>query len=559
MCSQPALAPGWALLDPAGDPIVAELAALGIGDAEDQVRIGAFAAIEVSDLYAWIERSDVDFDRAELFERLVGIAADGSERVRSAVINFAVRAGGEEGRGFLASLRERGPSPGAAFEGLVRLEAVNDPEAAFRLAVQADQELSEQVGESLGGQAGEVPLEALAALAGAPAEGVRILAAELLGERGEEAAPALRLLLDDPEDAVLIAALDALVGLPEAAEELRGAAERIGERGRFDAEIRRRLARLRSVDELRGELDWTIFGTAGEYQVLAEEHLGEFGDQLRRDLGDDFVEFAREGRESFLEALEPKSRAALEALLDREDPEDDHQDGSEKAPDWRTIRDHLKGGKWNLRSFSIAALRGLGVAGECADADLVREHLDAADSDVREAAAVALARVGAPEDVPRLLELARGPGGEPFAAAAIALSPGPGGAAKELLGAGPAVALLAARHLYSRAADLDEEALDGLLRHESDGVRRVGVACVLARTDADPAALEKTLASYTSGETYYYNVVCELDRLLFAPPELKVETARALAAYAATQEPRDGARRNTLLNRLIRSRQPRGG
>jgi hypothetical protein len=555
-CGQPDQTPSWGLLKEGEDPVVVDLISLAVGDREDTVRVGAIGAIETADLADWMARDDVDFDREGFFGRLPTVAEQASEEVRLAMIELALRFGGEEGRGFLAALCDRDISARSAFEGLIRWEAARGSAVAFELAAAADERLGSAAAEALRKAAPQAPVEALIGLARASTEDMRILAAEFLGARGEEGRAAIEELLADPNDGVLTAALEALASLPDAELALETAAGALGDRVRFHSQMRVILARRLPIGGLRDALDWTTVGSAGEYQVLTEDHFGEFGPQVRRDLADGFGAFAREGREKVLSGLSPQIREALEARLDKAEHSTFSKSPGAEEDSFQLVANHIEGGDWNRRSFTIAALRGLAVAGEASDIGLVWPSAVADDGEVREAAAAALARLGGTDDVPRLIELAKGRGGPAFARAALTLSPGPGGVWSELIAdVSPGVALVAARHLYSSAAELSEDAVGVLLRHEQPGVRRVGVACLLRREGEDAEALEKALDRYMAAESYYYNVVCELDRALFAPPELRLRTREDLSAFAdGTDRPVPGAVRDALRRGLLRAR-----
>lgn len=216
------------------------------------------------------------------------------------------------------------------------------------------------------------------------------------------------------------------------------------------------------------------------------------------------------------------------------------------------FKEFLAGSDWNDRRFAVAALSGIARNGEAKDAPLARPWLESEDREVRQAAALALARTGSDDDVGRLLELSRRDGGEVFARVALRLSPGPAGAAIALLdSSGAAVALAGARHLYSCAREFSDETLQTLLHHTSEEVRRVGVACALSR-HAD-SELEELLDGYMSAGRYYYNVIFWLDRALLAPPYLRERTRAELAAFAAEERPHALPELSSALRRMMRS------
>ena len=197
------------------------------------------------------------------------------------------------------------------------------------------------------------------------------------------------------------------------------------------------------------------------------------------------------------------------------------------------LRAFLAGSELNDQLFARAALAGLARNGEAADGALVRPWLESDDAQSREAAALALARVGTDDDVPKLLELSRPYGSdELFARVALGLSNVPENTAVLLLDASSAAcALVGARYLFRYATELSGETLDLLLRHTTDDVRKVGVACVLERYDDDHELVE-LLREYTSANTYYYNVVMLLDRAMYAPTSFRDRTRAELRSHA---------------------------
>jgi HEAT repeat protein len=555
MCAGPTLSPGWALLGEDPQAIPSDLVALGVADGEDAtVRVGAWNQLDPELLRDWFGREDVEIDESHFFEHILALAGEVVEPVRLAMIGLAQRAGGEAARRFLGALRERGESGDQALSSLICIEADVDPAAAFAFASEAERDLGEEALTALRAVAGQVSREVLESLAADSPSALRSLAIELLGERGEEAAPALRRLVQDPEDSVAAAAFSALTGLSDPGIDLvEVGSEMAGREGlRFDPNLRREAARGRPAEELRSEVSWPKIETAGVYRALAEDHFEEFGEVVRRDLGDGFDAFAAESRERLLETLPAEARDAIEkAEFERVVVHGQTQ--TEVSKTLADFRRYLEGGEWNERSFAMAALAGIAANGEAIDAALVRPFLGAEDAGVKEAAARALARVGEEADVGRLVELAQGLDGELFAGAAIAISPGPEGAARPLLDSSRgATATLAARHLVAQASELDEATVEELLHHGIDAVRRVGVAAVLIRVGEDEAALIALLDRYLAAGSYFYDVVCLLDRVIYAPALTALRTRVEVAAFAAEREAPRKRRRDSRLWRALR-------
>ena len=539
LCAEPETAAGWALIADEPQVITRRLLALAWEDSEVGVTHGAFQAIGGPELEDWLAARETSLEREALFGRLSARAAEVGARVGSAVIDLAVRLGGEDGRTLLDALGEHHEEPWELLEGRLRLEASLDSARAIELAGEAEQELGDEALRALGGAAGEAGPEDLAGLASAPTIGARIVGAEALGSKGEKAAEMLIAMVGDEDPTVATVALESLIGLGAPGVDVAALGAGLAEREglRFDPGLRLLLGRGRSAEELLSEISWALPETAGYYEALATEHFEEFGDRLRRDLAEGFETFRAESRERELAALEPSLRRAIEAL--------DWEGNDERTA--RAVEKYhsfLEGGEWNERAFTLAALRGIALHGERADAGLVRPHLLAEEAEVREAAAAALARVGGPDDVEALVAAAARRGGEPFALAALAISPAPGGAATLLIDSPRSgAAIAAARHLHSRAAEISEGTVELLLAHSEADVRRIGVAVVVARAGEESDPLEAQIERLLAGETYYYNVLALLDRLLHAPPDLRVRTRVELLRLRRRGSPASASRR----------------
>lgn len=70
-----------------------------------------------------------------------------------------------------------------------------------------------------------------------------------------------------------------------------------------------------------------------------------------------------------------------------------------------------------------------------------------------------------------------------------------------------------------RAFAPDDERVESLLGFKDDSIRLAALAWVVERYNA--ARLETILTAYFERGFYYYNVVCWLDRVLYAPPPLR--------------------------------------
>jgi hypothetical protein len=533
MCGHRPVAPGWALLGYGADEIASELVSLVGTDSLDEVRVGALDILDRPLLESWLGRGDVDLDMERMFASFRERFDDLSDGVRDAVIDLAARVGGSEPIDFLEKLIDHDAAGQRALQALIRTHVANAPDRALALAAGIDFDLDDRTLIAIRAAAGEADLAGLERLASGSDARLRIIAIELLTKHGTKSVPVLVARLDDSADRVALAAFAALCEVEDPAIDLGASYAKLAERDglKFDDDLRLALDRTRDSSELRAAINWLDISTASAYRVLAEEHWTEFSDLVRRDLGDGFKTFAEESRQRLVGDLGP---GALEAIRTGSTKLAIDSGGTIKPVDpseVARIREFLKGRDWNDRLFAAAALAGIARNGEGADASLVRPWLDSDHREVRDAAARALTHVGTANDVDKLLELSQTHGDDALIIAAIALSPGPSGAALTILGSTrSASALLAARHLYAYADELPDETLDRLLHHPNEETRRVGVACAVAHYD--DSDLKHLLHQYTSGDRYYYNVVFWLDRVLFAPEHLRERTRAELAGLA---------------------------
>lgn len=175
----------------------------------------------------------------------------------------------------------------------------------------------------------------------------------------------------------------------------------------------------------------------------------------------------------------------------------------------------------------IAALAALGTHGVGKDVDIGRHYLTSTDHDVIYEAVRIMERLGQPSDAAALTDIARSNAhnyvGPLAARVAVKLSPGIGGAATALLATeNPVLAQIAVNALLNEDNVAAGELLGPYLYNTNGGVRVKALAFFVKRCSIEE--LEKLLAEYPNHpdlQTYYYNVICHLDRVLYAPEPLK--------------------------------------
>lgn len=83
-----------------------------------------------------------------------------------------------------------------------------------------------------------------------------------------------------------------------------------------------------------------------------------------------------------------------------------------------------------------------------------------------------------------------------------------------------AISALEAKGMSSRST------LIGLLNHDSTVVRKLAISALYRL--CDHSDLIEILSEYLTNRTYYYNVVCWLDRLLYSPDSIRAAYIQAL-------------------------------
>jgi len=253
------------------------------------------------------------------------------------------------------------------------------------------------------------------------------------------------------------------------------------------------------IEELRSKIDWFSIDGTNAYEALAKHHFNDFAEQVRIDLGDDF------------ESLRSKAFQELEQKYPKEAGE--------------IIKKFGKGGDLDNfihTSLITIALEALAEHGQASDAVLARRYMSTDRTEARLAAIKILEEFGDVSDCAELVKLTspKSSVSQSAARAALKLSGRSVGMLNTLLDSDiPVVVDVALSSLKPEDLDQFMKRIKALLSHKSDNVRERAVAC-LSRLAGDKM-LREILEEYYSNESYYYNVVCLLDRLLYAPQSLR--------------------------------------
>jgi HEAT repeat protein len=379
--------------------------------------------------------------------------------------------------------------------------ARNDPGRILTEVIGQRQVLYKSIAKELAGHASDLDTAELKAAVDHDDPAVRLFAAQLLEKRGALPSDLAQRFTKDPSNKVKA------VGYRELLRSGTLVTMEGIESGVHDA-IKDRMVQVmgsQPVETLKEQIE--LYSTSGliAYEALARHHFDQFADRLRSDLSDGF-EVMRSDWVSKLERFAPAVDELLQSFK--------KGGGLDRFMRWK---------------FTAVALGALAQQGEQRDAAFGRKYLTSGEEDVRLASIALLERFGDESDCNRLLESARGEWSTREAAAKVAvkLAKGSMSMIRSLLDSDDLrVVRVAIGSLEPKDLPAMRSRLLDLLQHESDGVRVLAVAGLYRLTDR--TTLEAILNEYMGNRTYYYNVVCWLDRVLYAPEPIKEMYVRAL-------------------------------
>lgn len=259
-------------------------------------------------------------------------------------------------------------------------------------------------------------------------------------------------------------------------------------------------------EQLLAALDWYSLDGPVAYKCLATERFHLISDQIRTDISQGFARL-KEAADRFFKT---DMGAAADSFIQKWD------EGGLN----RFIRSR----------FLEAAAAGIAAHATPADVTLARQWLLPQEEKTTKAALDIISRFGDASDVERLLRLAKDGHDEISAQAAMValkLSPTPMELARELVNASvPEVIKAAFRWLLNQPLEETKLFFLDQLAEPKDANRERAVLCLSKKINQDE--LEKILEDYLAKDTYFYNVVCWLDRILFSPAPLREMFLREL-------------------------------
>lgn len=493
--------PGWFWFrDMAEETVPGALVGLAVRDGSDEVRARALGLMTTARIGI-----------PEVLWRSLPLE-DESFRVREAAFDYIGSLKDERALSLLEKMAaDEGPTLFSTIED-TRLEVLAglDPETAFSEVVVKDQYIPDPQLKSLSAVISQIAL-----LRGteSSAENIRRLSLEELIRRGTLPVPVAERLITDPSVAVRALSFHELAAKGELPDfdVVRKALEDGG--GSFLAAFSSILGgknsypdadsiiatyyRTRSTEEILDAVDWFSLNGHLAYRALALDRFDFFSAQLRSDLASGF----RRIKEESSRRREKELGNEWEAI----------------NASWVNLDEHIR------LQFAEAALLGLAKNPQPSDADLVRPYLKRTSGSLLYPAVSIVAQVGNSDDTPALLKIAKESHDNvriDAAGASLKLSTNPLTVATGLL--------------LSENAELARVGYDWMLAQESSDVMDLFKTMLVDKDEGNRlralhyisarlqgAELEKVLNEYIQRDTYYYNVVVWLDRLLYAPSPLR--------------------------------------
>ncbi len=501
--------PGWYWLSSFEDAALERtLVSTARSDSTEEVRTGALRLLEEAGVKPSVELVEVALGET-------------SALVRRAALDYAGKWGGPE---LLPLLQHHASGDDASIVTTARerILARTEPNAALADVPVGFFGSQESILEELRSQASKITPEALRIALKHDEKSVRQFAALELDARDDLSPAEASALLEDHSLQVREVGIRRLVRLgndlpPERIKELLtptsdnkvGLLVPLSQRDEVDPDIaiEERLMQL-SESELVNMVDWIDTLGRMAYKVLALKYFHEMATQIREDLRTGFASI----REQTVVALRTKYGAAIESTIKQ----------------FSKYEEHIQS------EFAAAALWGLAANGDESDADFARQEIHKSGkylgNESKRAAVALLKRYGNPSDAEMLLQLARDSYGDikqEAVEAALVVSPGTSGVAKEALRSGDITLVKAAlRAIWEQPPDSLMPLLMSCLAIESVEIRIAALAYLVNRLDSKE--LESLFDEYVSQEHYYYNVVCWLDRILYAPALLRAPFRKKL-------------------------------
>jgi len=466
------------------------------------------------------------------------IINDRDENVVNAALEYL---GNSENPAMLPLLDEMAshssPSGRSARKAALQLEAVVDPTAAFTRISSDSNHINAEIHRLLQQNIGHISSAMLVAAIQGPNRDIRVLVTRTLLERNELSEGQATQLLTDESFRVRQIALEALIrqGISLSQEDITQYLKKatlaenqplsLASLSPFASEdfvdpeiVIEKLFNTYSEDKLKQEIGWFELHGYVAYRVLAKKYFTTNRDRILYDFSTRFKDL----RQKFIDQMKEEITRDSHSIEDQESRVSSTVDRlfMEK---FAKYDDYISG------EYMAAALTGIALHDNTVDISVIRQILATSEGAYHQKnlclqAIKYLRRFGSAADVALAIQIAKTSYGEVRNEAlktALALAPQMIEVASELVNSDEIDLVRAGvGALWDQDPDIVKDLLFPLLQHSQAGVRNLAIAYFITRYPKE--RIKDILGEYLELPSYYYNVVCWLDRTLYCPTELGI-------------------------------------
>jgi hypothetical protein len=429
---------------------------------------------------------------------------DDSAPTRFAAYNYLASLDVREALSFLEGLADSEDNPiysFAAKQAALSVKLRLDPNQAFSELIARPELMSDDLLPKLRASIHDITDKVLLDGVVGSEDKIRVLCIEELVRRSALPKALAESLTNDDSAAIKGLAFDALVRMGEQVDldKLRASDSYFGLStiGLGPDSTLQRVFSSYSPERLEEQVDWFSVNGPVAYKSLALKHFNRISNSIRTDIQNGFIRIK--------EASEARLRAQFGVQAET------------------LIKSFTELNKFVASTFLEAALGGLAVNAQPSDVEMARHHLSSGEFRLHSAALDIVSRFGDASDVSALLRLANeglGPVSVNSARAALRLSDDPLQVVRELAATNKREIIgIGFQWLVEQPSVEGTQYCRELLEEQGDGNRVLSIYYLSQTLSMDE--LEKLLENYLARDSYFYNVVTWLDRLLYAPPPLR--------------------------------------
>lgn len=277
---------------------------------------------------------------------------------------------------------------------------------------------------------------------------------------------------------------------------------------RFD-EIKIEILNTYPIDELTANLQWLNTERELIYLVIGLRKGQEGVKQVRVDLENKFARI-KDDYQKMLDGL----KVQFEKLNDQ----------INLKIVLNLLNDFKKDNAFGENAFTKSALNILIKYGEQEDIKYAKKFMESKDPSTKELGAKLFITLSTKDDISTLVNIALNSAGDICSEAcqkALALSDNNFNIETLLESNNFIIIKLCLKESLSRGYYIKKEKIEKLMLHTNEDVRVITVAYLMKALKKKQAKLKNILDKYLENQTYYYNVVCWLDRIIYAPQIFK--------------------------------------